>query len=101
VLILLFINFIELIVCFAVAYLASAHLLRMNDLQGPSIGNGLYFSVITQTTIGYGDLQPVSFGKVLAVGQALVGSLFALIILARFVRWLPTMSATGQQPRDR
>lgn len=36
--------------------------------------DGFYFSVVTITTLGYGDLTPISnFGKVLAAAEALLG----------------------------
>ena len=45
-----------------------------------------YFSFVTLTTVGYGDVTPVSrAARVLAIGEALVGQLYPAIILARLV----------------
>jgi len=46
--------------------------------------NPIYFSVVTFTSLGYGDIQPTSvFMKVAAASEALVGlALMALFILA-------------------
>ncbi len=45
-----------------------------------------YFSVITITTIGYGDITPVHpFARALAMMEALVGQFYPSILLARLV----------------
>jgi hypothetical protein len=46
----------------------------------------LYFSVATLTTVGYGDITPLSpTARSLAALEALVGQLFPAILLARLV----------------
>lgn len=45
-----------------------------------------YFSFVTLTTVGYGDVTPVArAARVLAIGEALVGQLYPAIVLARLV----------------
>ena len=45
-----------------------------------------YFSFVTLTTVGYGDVTPLSSAtRVLAIGEALVGQLYPAIVLARLV----------------
>ncbi len=39
--------------------------------------NCIYFSVVTVTTLGYGDLTPLGVGKVFAATETIVGVLFA------------------------
>ncbi len=52
----------------------------------PLTGDFLYFSFVTQTTLGYGDLTPaVDLGRSLAVLQALLGQVFLVTMVARFV----------------
>lgn len=49
-------------------------------------GRFLYFSFVTLTTIGYGDITPtVAATEMLSVLEALVGQLFPAILLARLV----------------
>jgi hypothetical protein len=36
----------------------------------------VYFSVMTMTTVGYGDIRPVAWGRVIAVFQALSGYMY-------------------------
>ena len=53
---------------------------------GRGIERWFYFSFVTLTTVGYGDVTPVSrAARVLAIGEALVGQLYPAIILARLV----------------
>jgi hypothetical protein len=48
--------------------------------------NLIYFSFITLTTIGYGDIQPVlPFSQSTAMMEGLVGQLFPAILIARLV----------------
>ena len=45
-----------------------------------------YFSFVTLTTVGYGDVTPVTrAARVLAIGEAMVGQLYPAIVLARLV----------------
>jgi hypothetical protein len=43
----------------------------------------LYFSVITITTVGYGDIVPIGFSRVLACSEAIFGLAMLGIILAK------------------
>lgn len=45
--------------------------------------NGLYFSIVTVTSLGYGDFQPVGTSKVLASVEVLFGLSMMGIIVAR------------------
>jgi len=56
--------------------------------QGPIIDPGRfsYFSFVTLTTLGYGDLSPASaFGQNLAVIEALTGSIYLVTLVGRLV----------------
>ena len=45
-----------------------------------------YFSFVTLTTVGYGDITPVHpIARVLAVGEALSGQLYLAVMIARLV----------------
>jgi len=48
--------------------------------------NGLYFSLITLCTVGYGDITPVSrVARMLAAMEALTGLLYVAVLIARLV----------------
>lgn len=65
-------------------YLASGTtngIVNSSGAAGKTIGEALYFSVITFTTVGYGDLTPVGWGRAVASVEVLVGlALTALLI---------------------
>ena len=46
----------------------------------------IYFSFVTQTTLGYGDLLPVSgIARAFVITQALVGQIYVAVVIARLV----------------
>lgn len=51
-----------------------------------SQGSFMYFSFITLTTIGYGDIQPITpLAQSVAMMEGLIGQLFPAILIARLV----------------
>ncbi len=46
----------------------------------------LYFSIVTATTLGYGDLHPVGIGRALASAEAIFGTFMWAVFLAVFAR---------------
>ena len=62
--------------------------------MGPGGPTSIYFSFVTLTTVGYGDVTPVDpVARSLAVAEALTGQLYPAILLARLVSL-----ATGSRP---
>ena len=48
--------------------------------------NGMYFSFITMSTVGYGDITPVArVARMLAALQAVTGLLYVAVLIARLV----------------
>jgi Ion channel len=66
-------------------------LLAPGAFSGTGLGGAerpsfVYFSFVTLTTVGYGDVTPVhSVARTLAVAEALTGQLYPAILLARLV----------------
>lgn len=78
---LLFLNYIEIILAFAVLYSCG------NFLNKPINHwfDAIYFSTMTSSTIGYGDFYPVTtIGKILATIQALLFLFFVILFLNFF-----------------
>ncbi len=91
-----FINYLEIALCFTALYLT-----LLPQLHGAGgWASTLYFSFITQLTVGYGDIQPIGATKALAALQALLGVIFALVILARFVSSLPVIRCRIHPDRE-
>jgi rhodanese-related sulfurtransferase len=53
------------------------------DLKG--FGSALYFSFVTATSIGYGDILPVGIARVIAVAEAISALLLFGAVVAKFV----------------
>ncbi len=46
----------------------------------------IYYSFVTLTTLGYGDIVPISpAARVLATGEAVIGQIYLTVLVARFV----------------
>ena len=77
----LFFNYMEISLSFAVIY-GGLHLLGDQPL---SYFDYIYFSIVTSTTIGYGDLHPVgTLGKMMVCTQAVLVLAFILLFLNFF-----------------
>jgi Ion channel len=75
---------------FAALHTASPESIRLPDgLPGAEVAREntiLYFSFVTLTTLGYGDIVPVSaWARSVSVLLAIAGQLFVAVLLARFV----------------
>jgi len=78
---LLFLNYLEIIFAYAVLYSCG------NYLNKPFVSHfdAIYFSIITSSSIGYGDLHPVTtVGKILVSTQALLFLFFVVLFLNFF-----------------
>ncbi len=79
---------------FGAAYAHAFHMLAMlhpgsfNTEAGTmsNISDWIYFSFVTLTTVGYGDITPATpTARLLAVGEALTGQLYLAVLIARLV----------------
>ena len=84
-LVLSFLNYLELLVCFGILY---------STLPGGLVGStgwldDLYFSIVTQLTIGFGDIRPTGVARFVSGAQGLVSVVFTVLMLGRIVSVLP------------
>lgn len=79
------INFFELMLCFAVVYASSFLAGRWTATEF----DPLYFSAITQLTVGYGDIAPQGLARLVVGVHTCLTFVLALIALSRLVSLLP------------
>ncbi len=73
-------------VAFALVDRLVAHAFAGHLQTGSGVGEWTYFSFVTLTTLGYGDITPVTrIARSLATFEALIGQLHPAIIIARLV----------------
>jgi voltage-gated potassium channel len=62
----------------------------------PAMAKWIYFSFITLTTVGYGDITPIApAARSLVILEALIGQFFVAVLVARLVGLLQTQLASG------
>ena len=62
---------------------------------GETLSTYIYFSLVTMTTLGYGDLQPLGWARVFAALEALLGYLHLGIIVGLTVALVSTGASQG------
>lgn len=72
------------IVLFAFAYLYGELKYNGNDVK--TFWEALYFSGLTFTTIGYGDITPIGFARFLAVLEGMLGIVLSSALVVSLVR---------------
>lgn len=61
-----------------------------------TLGDYFYFSMITITTVGFGDLTPgTDLGRAVAAGEALIGQIYVVTVVAAIVSNLGRTEAPG------
>jgi len=95
-------NYLELIFWFTSFYLQSRAL--FNDPKGVlnSWLGTIYYSVVTITTLGYGDVTPCSdWTRFLVISQTLIGVFFIAVIVARFISYLPKPKTLDEKEKTK
>jgi len=65
-----------------------------------TLSGSLYFSLVTMSTLGYGDIRPINeIGRLIVSGQTLIGIFMAIFILGRFVSLLPPRKTMDEEER--
>lgn len=62
--------------------------------------NAFYFSFVTLSTVGYGDITPVSkVARMLAVTEAMTGMLYVAVLIARLVSMYSAPAPPSSDPK--
>jgi hypothetical protein len=70
-----------------VAYTLDADNTRIaNGPWWERLGNGLYFSVVTFATVGYGDWHPLNWARMAAAIEGLLGVFVQSVFTVSFAR---------------
>jgi len=94
------INYLEFWICFGTLYAAASCSLAPHFRPSSDWFAALYFSAITQLTIGYGDIQPLGLARVAVVAHSLLAMLLLILLLGRFVSVLrPERSLDDPPPK--
>jgi Ion channel len=87
-----FIHYIELIICFASIYANFPQKLKISSDSDDKLVY-LYFSNISQLTIGYGDITPLGFIRFVVSFQGMIGLLIVALTIGKFVGMIPIKDA--------
>jgi len=72
--------------CYAAADMLQPGAFNGHDAASSGFSDFIYFSFITLTTLGYGDMTPASpMARMLAVLEGIIGQLYIAILIARLV----------------
>lgn len=55
------------------------------ELRADTLPTALYFSLVTVTSLGYGDVGPVGLSRAISVVEAVMGLLIFSLVVAKFV----------------
>ncbi|MFY4776509.1 ion channel [Metabacillus sp. RGM 3146] len=89
-----FLFYLSILTGFAMIYLLLLHggfdilALHQHAVKGTYIellNHSMYFSAITIFSVGYGDIVPVGWGRIIAVTEAMIGYILPVVIVARTV----------------
>lgn len=76
---------------FVIAYFATAYYFfgiidsSTNEIVRNDLLNSFYFSVVTWTTLGYGDFKPIPDMKPFVMAEALLGYLFMAMLVGKLI----------------
>lgn len=95
-LVLSFLNYMELLICFGIVYVTMLE--KLDGAEGWM--DALYFSVVTQLTIGFGDIKPLGVARFVSSMQGLIAVAFTILILGRIVSVLPKIETVMKHSPD-
>jgi len=95
-LVLSFLNYFELLICFGIVYVTMLE--KLSGADGWM--DAIYFSVVTQLTIGFGDIRPLGVARFVSATQGLVAVAFTILILGRIVSVLPKIESVIKHSPD-
>ncbi len=65
-----------------------------------SLAHSLYFSGVTLMTVGYGDVTPIGWGRLLALIEALIGYILPTAFFLKFWQYSAELKAEDRQKEE-
>ncbi|MEW6264808.1 MAG: potassium channel family protein [Thermodesulfobacteriota bacterium] len=88
-------NYLEIILWYAFLYGHFSSHFKTTCMSLDSVAGTIYFSLVTMTTLGYGDITPKdNCSAVIVSSHLLMGILLTLLVLARFVGMVSQVNKT-------
>lgn len=83
-------------------FFSSGSFSKAPDSGAHDAGFYVYFSFVTLTTLGYGDITPLtSKAQALVIGEALVGQIYMTVLVAWLVGLFVSQNTLGEAEHDR
>lgn len=77
---------------------ASRRVIVQSEIEGMALSQWIYFSFVTMSTLGYGDMTPVtSVAQTLTWMQSVVGQFYIAVLVAWLVSEIPTRPGKRKQ----
>lgn len=78
---------IVIILVFSLAYYFTTNYSPLNGLSisSPSYFDSLYFTIVTFSSLGYGDITPLGFSRLFATIEVILGLIFMGILISKLV----------------
>jgi len=73
------------IILFALIYYSNGIAYNVDDISVGDISLSLYFSIVTWTTLGYGDFRPIESLRLIASFEALIGYVYMALLIGIFL----------------
>jgi hypothetical protein len=99
----MFFSYLNLILVFNVFFALGYSYFGLNNISDSGFErliDCLYFSFITWTTIGYGDISPIGFSRFFAVLQGFLSYLFMALLIAKIHYFLLNINVKKENNRD-
>ncbi len=95
-----FINYLETGLCYAMLYFLLPNA-EVGQAGTPIVTgqDALYFSFVTQLTIGYGDFTPRGDARWIAISQGFLGTMYLTVVIARFIATLANVTDVSEMKR--
>lgn len=74
---------------------------RIEAVKDMTSFTSVYFSFITLTTVGYGDITPVAnVARMLAAAEAMTGTIYIAVFISRLVALYTSQNSKSQEPKN-